>query len=320
MSLIAILTAAPTAFAQNASKTVPAIAPTDSITDYWIDEGGSPACMASIPQSEMHRESFFIDALMPPHTPASLTSQADFMASEVATELRRMLGSDNEQVPSGDSAVTWYGASSELVVTAHPDGSVTRRFIHPAADSSAGRLLYGAFDAARARGTAMMLWPDGFAADSLTVRLSLSSIAALTPKTIIARRGQPVRFAVFTISVPTRTPALPRTTRDGADYPMRNQMRGVSGTLTLQFVVDTSGRAEPATIHDLWPRDLPRLSGESARYYQDFVTSSTGYVKHLKFEPSRIGGCAVRQLVLQPMRFVKNKAAFNRMQAGAPRD
>ena len=264
----------------------------------------------------MHRESIFIEALMPPHTVAALTSQADFMASEVGAELRRMLGSDTEQVPSGDSALTWYGASSELFVTVHPDGSVTRRVVHPAADSSAVRLLHGAFDAARARGAAMMLWPEGVTADSLTVRLALTSIAALTSKTIIAGRGRPVRFAVFTIFVPTRTPALPKTTRDGADYPMRNQMRGVSGTLTLEFVVDTSGRAEAATIHDVWPRDVPRLSGESGQYYQDFVASSTGYVKHLKFEPSRVAGCAVRQMVRLPMLFVKDKAALKRMQAG----
>jgi protein TonB len=90
-------------------------------------------------------------------------------------------------------------------------------------------------------------------------------------------------------------------------YPRYSETHRVSGTLLVQFVVDTSGRADMSTFHDLWPSNKPRLTGELGDYYAQFVAAVRDYAEKAKFTPARVGACKLRQMVQMPIEFVQPK-------------
>ena len=83
--------------------------------------------------------------------------------------------------------------------------------------------------------------------------------------------------------VPTRQPS-PR-------YPESLRSVNVTGTVTVQFVVDQRGRVEPGSIKIL---DTPH------KLFSDAVRTA---LLEARFRPARVGGNPVRQLVEQPFVF-----------------
>ena len=75
------------------------------------------------------------------------------------------------------------------------------------------------------------------------------------------------------------------------------------GTLVLQFVVDTSGRADTTTVRDVWPADRPRLTSDPGEYYAAFMRTATEALRRARFYPAGIAGCRVRQLVQLPFTY-----------------
>jgi hypothetical protein len=111
-----------------------------------------------------------------------------------------------------------------------------------------------------------------------------------------------VAFPVFTLPTPWRTPALP-IRHPRIRYPESSRRGRAEGTLILKFVVDTTGRVDMRTVRDVWPSDRPRLTGELGAYYKAFLAAATHALRDARYEPARIGGCPVRQLVQQPFAF-----------------
>lgn len=84
--------------------------------------------------------------------------------------------------------------------------------------------------------------------------------------------------------VPSRGNPAPR-------YPDALQASGVSGTVLVQFIVDSTGRVERESVKVL------ESTGEA------FARSVRDVMPRLRFRPARAGGHAVRQLVQQPFQF-----------------
>jgi hypothetical protein len=297
---------------------LPSIA-VDSADDFWARAERPAGCLLSNTSADTYREPVYLQARMPAHTDSAFTVQADLMASDVAEELRALLGAHDTDIPLADSVMPWYSVPSQLIVTAHPDGSVTRHIRSAAGDSSADVLLSRAFDAARARGAALMLWLENLTTDSIIVRLTLVPSLAENGWKVVAPAGRRARFAAFYLSEPTESPALPKANQGEPDYPFFNRRSRITGRLTLQFVVDTNGRVDSTTIHDLWTPGVPRLTGELERYYNDFVRSTTTWVKRIQFYPARRGSCLVRQIVQIPFEFVYRQPAPAAYQKSPPR-
>jgi TonB family protein len=74
-------------------------------------------------------------------------------------------------------------------------------------------------------------------------------------------------------------------------YPAALQRQGVSGQVIAQFVVDETGRAEPASF---------RVIETSHALFSDAVEAA---LPRMRFRPAEVGGRAVRQLVQQPFVF-----------------
>jgi hypothetical protein len=299
----ALLASAPALSAQSDSSLSAFSSVLDSSGDFRTGTDTQRGCFSSIMPGTMHRELVFLQARMPVHTDSAFIPQADLMAQEVAIEVRALLGAHDADVPIADSIMAWYAVPSLLTVIAHADGRVTRQIRSTLWDTTAAALLARAFDAARAHDLALMIWPEHSPSDSMIVQLSLrtAGVTGGIPQFAAGEAG--MRFTVFTLLQPEKFPAVLMPNQPPARYPSENERSRVGGFVLMQLVVDTSGRAVPASIRDLWPANTPRLTGYEAQEYDAFVRSTTYWLEEIRFRPARIGTCRVRQVVQQPLEF-----------------
>ena len=75
------------------------------------------------------------------------------------------------------------------------------------------------------------------------------------------------------------------------EYPLALRHAGLQGRVTVQAVIDTLGRAEPASVKIV------------ARPNTAFDESARAYVLHAMFRPARVKGRAVRVLITVPVNY-----------------
>ena len=262
----------------------------------------SRACLDAIPLSAMKRVPVYAAAEIAdadPVPPVAVASM-DLLTQAVAEQARALLGAGAGQLPPGEPSITWRQLDHQLFVVARRDGQVTARVQPPVwlSDQSLGdsgaRHLGRALDAARAKGEAFF-WDDALKRDSITwlVRLepaALGEDGQVTPPAL--RAG----FPVFSVLIPPSRPADVERIR--TNFPMV-RIRGFSGTVRLQFVIDTAGRAVPSSIRGVWPPNEARLVGPPRFAYDSVVRVMRLSLEDARFAPARIGPCIVNQLVQQ---------------------
>lgn len=275
-----------------------------------IPRDASSSCLTSIPDSALRAVVVYVEAELVDSTDRPMLPSLDLLAQEVADSVRASLGAAARELPNGEPAVTWRALGTDLVVVVRRDGRIASRL--PTSeltsstdinrpDTSAAHLLALGIAAVAGDHLYFTVWPDEFKLDSVAFRLVLhyplvndSGVAA----PIQARQA----FALFTVRVPTEEPVTVKH-QSTPKYPENFPEKGVTGDLIMQFIVDTTGRAEMVTVKDLWPPSRPRLTGELGRYYETFRRAVIQSISRDRFEPARIGGCKVRQLVQMPFGF-----------------
>lgn len=257
-------------------------------------------CLATIPNSELTRVPVFATVEMADGLQHSVPSDLANTLQAVADRARGIVNNGPDTLPAGEPALTWRDLGGVVRGVWHRDGRLTSSV---AGDSSRGiGLLARALDAAQGAGDTFMVWPDTVRADSLVFYFSLVRPMVDTAGTVHAVTERPI-VPVFSIGAPRqRTVAwLARGTMP--QYPRDAFREGATGTVVLQFVVDTSGRADTTTFRDIWPGDRPRPTGASAAYYNGFLDTARRSIATARFRPARIGRCAVRQVVWEPFTF-----------------
>jgi hypothetical protein len=252
----------------------------------------------------MHKTSVHLSAAMLPVTDSMLTVQADLMAQDVATALRALFDTTHASIPDANGKLTWYSVPAQIVVIVHADGSESWRAKGSDGDLTATRMLGTAFDSARARGGATLFWPEGMTADSFVVRLSLEANYQNDHPMFESPISRESQFKVFTLSEPDVTPAFPKLGQSFPRYPYANESQRIEGDVLTRFLVDSAGRVDASTIRELWPANKPRLTGYEADAHGRFVESVIRWERQLRLDPRRVGGCAVKQLAILPMKFV----------------
>lgn len=263
------------------------------------------SCLASIPDSLLHSVPVYVQAELVDSANRPILPGLDLLTQEVADSVRMSLGATADQLPNGEPAVTWTALDARVDVVLRRDGHVAST-IHLDSesyrpDSAAALLLVRALAAVTGEDGYFMVWPEGYRSDSVAFRLE-------TYYPMVSSRGDVgtlrlrQAFALFSVRVPTEEPVVP-TRRFRPEYAEELQMNGVAGNVIMQFIVDTTGRAEMATVKDLWPSDRPRLTGVKGEYYETFRKAVVRSIARDRFEPARIGGCKVRQLVQMPFGF-----------------
>jgi hypothetical protein len=227
-------------------------------------------------------------------------STLDLFAQSVAAQFRLMLHSRGDTLPSGEPAITWRGIEPHIAlgVTSRRRGGTAYQLLTPHRDSVAAEMLLAAAHAADDAGDGV-LWMSDMPGDSVTSGLSF---VLSEPGTAQLPDSGRAAFPVFSVMRPPETPVR-ATSKSFPSYPNPARMRGANGVLVVEFLVDSTGRVTPGTVKEVWDPKWQRPKGELLTYYNQFLRSVLDWVPRATFEPARVGGCPVPQLVQEPFTF-----------------
>lgn len=260
------------------------------------------ACLDSIPAEALKRVPVYVAAEIAdgdPVPPAAVASM-DLLTQAVAEQARALLGAGPGQLPPGEPSVGWRQLDHQLLVVARRDGRLSWTVQPPqwlsdqSIDDAGAQQLAHALQAARKNGEAF-LWDDAVKRDSISWLVRLEP-ALLGEDGTITPPGLRAGFPVFSVRMPPIQVADVQRIR--TNYPMV-RIRGFAGTVRLQFVIDTAGRAVPSTIRSIWPANEARLVGPPKFAYDSVVRVMQLSLEDARFAPARIGRCTVSQLVQQ---------------------
>jgi hypothetical protein len=269
----------------------------------------APSCLARIADSTLVPAVLYLHAseLADLDSIARLrVNEIDLFTQAVATRFRSLLQAPPGVLPNGEPAMTWRTREYFLRVVVDRNGGFAVKdpvgsFEPPSVLGAEQRshLLATALDSVRADGE-FLVFAAG-PADSVAFDLVLSPGAFGEygrPTRPSVRLGFPVAALRMPVEDAVRVLDLPPPR-----YPMSQARQRFEATVVMQFMVDTTGRAEPATIRDVWPANVPPMPRYRKLAYDAFVDAVRASIQAATFDPARIGGCVVRQRVQQPFTF-----------------
>lgn len=267
------------------------------------------SCLANIPDSVLRRVPVYVQAELTDAADRSIFQGLDLLTQELADSMRSLLGGAANELPDGGTAMTWKALDASVHVVLRRDGSV-ESVVHRSADANrpdttAAHLLARALGSVTSDGKYFMVWPEGFASDSVAFRIAMH-YPFVNEEGVTGTPTLRQAFAIFSLPVPRIRPVV-AVHLSPPHYPGDAEDRRVTGSILMQFIVDTTGHAEMATVKDLWPRNVPRLTGAKRVYYEDFRKSVVESISQSTFRPARVGGCTIRQLVQMPFAFKVRK-------------
>jgi len=262
------------------------------------------ACLDTISPSTFVRVPVYLEAKAADSLAKDLLPGADTLALHVAAMVRSSLSESTTTLPEGEALLQWREVGGAVRVVAHRDGRFAVWTPPEPGDSvrAASRLLLvrslvALSDAGRKFG-----WPADVPGDSATFDLE-QRWADVTPD------GTLKPLLVRVAAIPMFSMAMPRSQEvvvryaPHVTYPPEERGSRIEGVVILEFVVDSAGRVETNTVHDGWPANRPRLSGWSGSHYQAFVNTAKLALGSAHFDPARVGGCPVKQVVQWPFTF-----------------
>lgn len=266
------------------------------------------ACIDTLSEGAMRRVAVYLTPELrrdapwrPDNTPPYFHQSAGLLAQDIAARLRAAIGDSAGALPRGEPRLTWRALDGQLHVVLYRDGHV-RVVDTLGADPSREGLSLVARTAEQVDASPEpQPWPDGVAADSLPIVFRLVAPGFDREGRVRELSERPL-VPVFSVMHPWTEPVR---LRHGVPphYPEKALYGGAEGRVIMRFVVDSSGRADPATVEDSWPANVPRQTGDEGRYYRDFVSAVRRSILDSSYEPALVGGCPVRQQAQQPAEF-----------------
>ena len=227
---------------------------------------------------------------------------AELLLQEVATRLQTLLGAKPGYLPEGEPTVTWRSLGLPLFVKAYRGGRITPGVPVGRADAAAAAVLARALDLVLPEASPF-LWGADSLRDSVSFQIELAwptvdSTGKVTPLQL-KHTGVPL----FSVAHPWERQVWPKADNRGPRYPEAARSAGYEALVKMQFIIDTSGRAVPSSMRDLWPDTLPPLQGEQRRVYEAFVEEVRRVLPAMRFYPAEIGGCKTAQQAVMPFMF-----------------
>jgi hypothetical protein len=274
--------------------------------DHAVASTGRQSCLDSIPASALSRVGVYGAVEFADSVSKGPRFSAENLLQDVAFRIQALLGASPNTIPVGEPDVTWRGLGAPLFVTVHRDGRITHRVSRTRSDTVAAALLAKALDSPLSQ-VPPFEWGADSLRDSVSFRFDLGWATVDS-----AGKVQPARFtrtpvALFSVAHPWEMSVTPSRRNRGPSYPPGPRNSWVEGYVNMQFLVDTSGHAVPASMRAVWPASIPELTGEKRRYYDAFVDEIRRALPKMEFSPALIGGCKTAQLVQMPFEFKLNR-------------
>ena len=240
----------------------------------------------------------------PSDTTETVLAQVALISQRVAEGVRAALGGGRDLVSDADTLASWRRVAGRVPVRVvlHREAPTTWR-PDSSADPAKMKLtaLYASVLRAVPADQLEIVWPEPAASDSLIVFFELTSTDS--DKRPLPRPGYPM-ISVFRMRGVGFTPAMNRPGGPYPLYPDDAEAAGVDAEVVMDTVVSPSGPAD-ATVRSLVissRRDT--LDGDAReRYGREFTLSVEQVLRRKRFDPARIGGCAVPQQASFPFAF-----------------
>jgi len=261
-------------------------------------------CLAKLGPGVFTRVPVLIDTKPEDAAAEALLPAADILTQILAESIRKRLGSETGPLPVGDSVVSWRELGGAVIVTALRDGTFTWRRDTTVYASFMGTKGLDILDRALKEsrdGGERVFWPDGAKGDSLSFRLSFQSPSVRQGGKLEQLQVR-VANPVFSLMMPWLTPAE-MSKKPRIDYPIKSQTASYEGHVILDFVVDTVGHINPASVHEVLAPGVKRPTGDLGRYYTAFLAATTRGLPTGEFKPATVAGCPINQQVRQTFDF-----------------
>jgi hypothetical protein len=285
------------------------LASLSGVADAQPPAASRPSCFDSVPPGALTRVVVYTHASLPApldQREQPLLASIDVFAQTVATAARQLLNAAKDELPRGEPALSWRVIEPAVSVTAYRDGRYRAEVSRSPAWSAwtvspaGAELLLRAMDTLRAGGDAFF-WDGEVPGDSIAFALSLVA-ASVAP-------GGKVTLPTLRNAVPTMTLLVPveepvRTLQQQRPfYPQELRATGYRGSLVMEYLVDSTGAVVEESMHDVWPTGRPRPTGSEGIAYLSFTNAVRRALLGSRYQPGRLGGCPIRQLVTQPFVF-----------------
>lgn len=263
-----------------------------------IDAGN--ACLRAVPKTAGRPATAYLGVPAADSISAPVRALADNFADVIAGEIRRELGAVGDTLPEIPPLSAGLASASVTLVLKRNAPLAWTDSDTSARSRRTRQMLLDALETAKNAGETI-IWPQDLPGDSAHVRLHID-VPSLINGTLVGDEALPVAIPVYATRVLEEKPAAVRRGVQPS-YPERNRRGAWSGTVIMQFVIDTTGRAEQGTMKDVWPRNVPRLKPELTDIYDDFLHAAKESIPGSTYYPAEIAGCKVRQVVRQAFIF-----------------
>ncbi len=258
------------------------------------DARAGHACLDTLSDANLSRVTVSQHAVMTETNPAVVTQTA-LISQHIAVAARTALGGAGDSLPAGNALGVWRQSIEHLplVIVLHRDGPFTWHRDRGAEPANAKlTAFYERVLHAIPPDSLWIVWPDGYAPDSVTMRLDIMSDNPYEN----APSMRATLFPVFTAQGLARTSAAVDVRVD-SPYPRDAMGDSITGRVSMAVVIGTDGRADSSTIRVDEPSATVLATSPMAHYYREFIDASRAAVMRETFRPARIGGCVIRQVV-----------------------
>jgi len=256
-----------------------------------LDTLSTPASIPSI---------VYIRAEIKEPADSGIAQMADIFAQSVSLRMRTLLNAKGDTLPPGEPLITWRKIEPHipLGVTIYRNSAPVFQLLSPSTDSVAAAILLTAARKAVDEGEGPFS-PEGTAGDSLKFRLGF---ALTDPGKLNLDDTGRIALPVFSVFFPPQVSARLKH-KSLPTYPPSERRAGITAVIIMDFLVDSTGHAIPGSMKEVWSPTKKRPTGQMLAAYNDFLDSVTRWLPKAEFEPARIGGCKVTQLVREPFTF-----------------
>ena len=273
--------------------------PAQKATD-TVSIAHAASCLDTISAPPSVPSIVYVRAAIKEPTDSGIGQMADIFAQSVSLRMRSLLNARGDTIPPGEPITTWRKMKSHipLGITIYRNAAPVFRLLSPHTDSVTAATLLAAARKAMDEGEGPF-WPEGTPGDSLSFGLSLALTA---PGKLKLEDTGRIAFPVFSVFFPPAVPAK-LTHKSLPAYPLSERSAGITAFIVMEFFVDSTGHAVPGSFKEVWSPTKKRPTGQMLAAYNDFLDSVTRWLPNAEFEPARIGGCKVTQLVREPFTF-----------------
>lgn len=283
-----------------ASEHGPSVTAPDST--WLVQDSAARACLDTLSDAGLRPVTVYQVATAS-DTGRTVLDEVALISQHIGERVRAALGVNSAVVPNADTLVHWRHLAGRVPVrvVVHREAATTWS-VDSGSDTAKAKLatLYVTVLRAMPGDELEMAWPEGLAPDSVTVSLALSSTES--DKRPQPRPGYPMT-AVFRARGVAFTPAMVRPNSATPQFPMDAEEQRIGAEVIEGIVVRPSGVADGTTKSVVLSSRDPIGNRAREHFAREYTSAVESFIKKVRFEPARIGGCAVSQEADFPFSF-----------------